>query len=86
MNKGEGTFGGNSRMGMMMMTSTNGSGGSAVALIHNLGAEFVLHLLRTLPLVHKYRLEVDIDKLLGMGGDNKVRRIRLISLAHNPKT
>jgi len=85
-NMGEGTFGGNLRMGMMMMMSANGSGSSAVALVHNLGTEFVLHLLWTLPLVHKYRLEVDIDKSLGRGGDNRGRGIRLISLAHNPET
>ncbi len=86
MSKGEGTFGGNSRMGMMMTTSANGGGGSMVALVYNLGVEFVLHLLQTLLLVHKYRLNAYIDKSLGRGRDHRVGRIRLILLAYNPET
>ncbi len=85
-NKGEWTFEGNSRVGMMTTTSANGGSGSAVSLVYKLGAEFVLHSLRTSPLMRKYRLDVDDNKSSWGGGDDGVRRIRLISLAHNPET
>ena len=48
----------------------------AVALVHNLSQEYVLHSLRTSPLVEKYKFAAP--------NDNK--RVSLISLAHNPET
>jgi len=48
----------------------------AVALVHNLSQEYVLHSLRTSPLFEKYKLNSN--------NDNK--KVSLISLAHNPET
>ena len=46
-----------------------------VALVHNLSQEYVLHSLRTSPLVERYKLD----------GSEK-RKVAIISLAHNPET
>ncbi|KAL7426557.1 hypothetical protein ACHAXM_000507 [Skeletonema potamos] len=48
----------------------------AVALVHNLSQEYVLHSLRTSPLVQKYKLNAN----------NNSKKVSLISLAHNPET
>ncbi len=51
----------------------------AVALVHNLSQEYVLHSLRTSPLFEKFKLNETND-------NNINKRVSLISLAHNPET
>lgn len=52
----------------------------AVALVHNLSQEYVLHSLRTSPLFEKYKLNATKNDQ-----DNN-KKVSLISLAHNPET
>jgi len=75
--EGEGTFEGDSRVG----TTTTSDG---AVLVHNLGEDYVLHSLRTSPLVRRYRLNDDVDGSSSARDDGT--RIRLISLAHDPET
>lgn len=49
----------------------------SVVLVHNLSQEYVLHSLRTSPLVDKYKRNA---------AQNGKKKVRLISLAHNPET
>jgi hypothetical protein len=46
-----------------------------VALVHNLSKEYVLHSLRSSPLVQRYKLKNDGN-----------RKVEIVSLAHNPET
>jgi hypothetical protein len=88
--EGEGTFEGDSRVGTA--TTASPDGGAASALVHNLGEEYVLQSLRTSPLVRRYRDGDGGEKSPRGGGDDDGggaagrRRVRLISLVHNPET
>ena len=53
---------------------------SAVALVHNLGEEYVLHLLSTSPLLRCYK------QPSGDGVDGPGKNVLLVFLAHNPET
>lgn len=77
----EGKFHGDTRVNVLFAgkAADNEDGTSsqpAVALVHNLSQEYVLHSLRTSPLFEKYKLNSN--------NDNK--KVSLISLAHNPET
>jgi len=61
------------------MNSKQSKSRPPVALVHNLSKEYVLHSLKTSPLVQRYKLD----------NNNKnatTKNVRLISLAHNPET
>jgi hypothetical protein len=83
-NEREGAFEGDSRVGMTSANTSSGDADAAdVALVHNIGGEYVLHSLRTSPLVRKYKLDV-LDN--PTKEDDTVGRVRLVSLVHNPET
>ncbi|KAL7470902.1 hypothetical protein ACHAXS_011188, partial [Conticribra weissflogii] len=54
-----------------------------VALVHNLSKEYVLHSLKTSPMVRRYKLNNNNGSHTS---DGSAKRVRLISLAHNPET
>jgi len=79
----EGTFDGDARVGVLFAgkpaqenDDSATTGQPAVVLVHNLSEEYVLHSLRTSPLVQQYKL----------GNESSEKNIQLISLAHNPET
>lgn len=76
----EGKFIGDSRIGVLDpgTASVDGDGEWAkppVALVHNLGQDYVLFSLRTSPLVQRYKL-----------GSDGMRKVSIVSLAHNPES
>lgn len=81
----EGKFHGDTRVNVLFPgkaadeDNENSVSQPAVALVHNLSQEYVLHSLRTSPLFEKFKLNEETNK-----GNNK--RVSLISLAHNPET
>jgi len=88
----EGKFTGDARVGMLFAgkettttqdnedTSDEEEAQSAVVLVHNLSKEYVLHSLRTSPLVQQYKLNTESSS------DASKKKFELISLAHNPET
>ena len=78
----EGKFHGDNRVNLLFPGKAAGEDNEdsfaqpAVALVHNLSQEYVLHSLRTSPLIQKYKLSEP----------NGNKRVSLISLAHNPET
>ncbi|KAL7481293.1 hypothetical protein ACHAW6_006972 [Cyclotella cf. meneghiniana] len=84
----EGAFEGDARVGVLDPGSVVEDGDEAggewvkppVALVHNLSEEYVLHSLRTSPLVQRYKLNGSTNLTT-----NK-RKIQIVSLAHNPET
>ncbi|KAL3801093.1 hypothetical protein HJC23_002386 [Cyclotella cryptica] len=88
--EGEGMFEGDARVGVLDGGSAvEGTAAEEeegewvkppVALVHNLGKEYVMHALRTSPLVQRYKLEGSSD----VAADKP--KIRIVSLAHNPET
>ena len=91
-NEREGKFVGDARVGMLYAgkkqavvddeddESTTTVSQPAVVLVHNLSQEYVLHSLRTSPLVQQYKLNKNDDD------DKKKNHVEIISLAHNPET
>jgi len=76
----EGKFLGDSRIGVLDTGTASVDGDSEwatppVALVHNLSQDYVLHSLRTSPLVQKFKL-----------GSNGIRKVNIVSLAHNPES
>ena len=74
----EGAFEGDARVGMLFPGGKS-TEREAPALVHNLSREYVLHALRTSPLVQKYAAG-------GRDHGGKKMNVRLVSLAHNPET
>ena len=60
----------------------------AVVLVHNMSQEYVLHSLRTSPLVQQYKLNNESTKDNDDDDDDGTpqKKVNLISLAHNPET
>ncbi|KAL9188977.1 hypothetical protein ACHAXT_011467 [Thalassiosira profunda] len=83
----EGAFGGDARVGMLYAGKSAEDAEDevsqpAVVLVHNLSKEYVLHSLRTSPLVQQYKL--DKENVGSEGGPAK--KVQLLSVAHNPET
>lgn len=83
----EGKFHGDTRVNVLFPgkaadedNEDNSSSQPAVALVHNLSQEYVLHSLRSSPLFEKFKLNEEETN----NGNNK--RVSLISLAHNPES
>ena len=80
----EDKFTGDARVGMLFAGKEEddesvGEAQSAVVLVHNLSKDYVLHSLRTSPLVQQYKLNTE-------SSSDAPKKIELISLAHNPET
>jgi len=103
----EGNFEGDARVGMLFAgkaaeeeaddddnddsTTVVAAAQPAVVLVHNLSKEYVLHSLRSSPLVQQYKLDNESSSGSGSGAgdgndDAPKKKIQLISLAHNPET
>jgi len=91
----EGKFSGDARVGVLFAgkpaeegdgdNDSSSTGQAAVVLVHNLSKDYVLHSLRSSPLVQQYKLNKENNS--GDGDDGTHRKnIELISLAHNPET
>ena len=80
----EGKFMGDAKVGIQSSNSSSPSSSPlpSVAIVHNLSSEYVLHSLRTSPLV-QWRQQLSSSLSSKGSGSSK---IRLISLAHNPDT
>ena len=84
----EGRFEGDARAGLLFAgkkaedddDENDNPPSPAVALVHNLSEEYALHVLRSSPLVRRYKIDGEEN-----GGREK-KNVELISLAHNPET
>ena len=76
----EGKFHGDARINLLYAGKAADEDGEnaqpAVSLVHNLSQEYVLHSLRTSPLVEKFKVNTN----------NEDRNVSFISLVHNPET
>ena len=82
----EGKFDGDAQVGMLHAgkpadETEDSVAQPAVVLVHNLSKDYVLHSLRTSPLVQQYKVNNESG-----GDDTPKKNVRLISLAHNPET
>ena len=83
----EGSFPGDARVGLLFPgkeiagdeTNEDTISQPPVVLLHNLSEEYVLHSLRTSPLIQQY-------KVIGNGSEHNKKKVKIISLAHNPET
>ena len=78
----EDKFTGDARVGMLFAGKEEddesvGEAQSAVVLVHNLSKDYVLHSLRTSPLVQQYKLNTESSS------DTPKKKVELISLSHN---